>query len=76
MVLNGDDAEIKEISERLNVDAKKTNLTASFYIADKNEILFMINKSDENQEQTAVWFSSPFFVNSFVGLVDIALKNK
>ena len=74
LALNGTDAEIKAISDRFNIKAKKVEVNASFYIADKSEILFMLNESTENQEQMAVWFSSEFFVNSFTALFDIAMK--
>lgn len=76
VALNGEDREIKEISEIFGVEVKKVNLNASFYIADKTEILFMLNKSEEAQEQMAVWFSSPFFVQSFTSLFEMALRNR
>ncbi len=74
VALNGEDQEIRAIGERLGVKPKKTNLNASFYIADRKEVLFMLNDTDENQEQMAVWFSAPFFVTSFSSLFDTALK--
>ena len=74
MALNGPDAEIKQISERLKLKIKKIDINTSFYIADNKEIVFMLNDSAENQEQMAVWFSSDFFVNSFSGLFDMAMK--
>ncbi len=74
IALNGSDAEIKSLNERLNIKAKKIDINASYYISDKKEILFMLNESDENHEQMAVWFSSEFFVKSFVSLFDMAMK--
>jgi|SRR3989338_888993 len=74
MALNGPDAEIKQVSERLKLKIKKIDINTSFYIADNKEIVFMLNDSAENQEQMAVWFSSDFFVNSFSGLFDMAMK--
>ncbi|MFA5019651.1 MAG: helix-turn-helix domain-containing protein [Candidatus Pacearchaeota archaeon] len=77
IALSGDDAEIKQISEKLKTDIKKVNLNASFFIADRAEILFMLNDSELSEgkvEDIAVWFSSPFFVQSFASLFDIALK--
>ncbi len=76
LALNGPDDEISALSERLETKAKKIDLDTSFYIADKSEILFMLNKSEDNNEQLAVWFSSPFFVQAFAGLFDMALKRK
>ncbi|MEK6873527.1 MAG: helix-turn-helix domain-containing protein [Nanoarchaeota archaeon] len=75
MALNGSDADIKILSDRLGVKAKRVDVKSSFYIADKNEVLFMLNENSENQDQMAVWFSSPFFVESLTSLFDLALKN-
>jgi len=76
LALNGSDIDITTLSQKLGVKIKKINLDASFYIADKTEILFMLNKEEENSEQLAVWFSSDFFVQSFMGLFEMALKGK
>ena len=75
MALNGADEEIKVLSDRLGLKIKKVDIKSSFYISDKNEILFMLNENSDNQEQMAVWFLSPFFVDSLSGLLDLALKN-
>ncbi|MEM3113010.1 MAG: helix-turn-helix domain-containing protein [Candidatus Pacearchaeota archaeon] len=74
VALNGSDSDIKMVNDRLEIKAKKIDIHASFYIADKKEILFMLNETDDNQEQMAVWFSSPFFVESFTNLFEMALK--
>ena len=76
IALSGDENEIKTISERLGIKAKKSDLDSSFYIADRKEVLFMLNDTDDNDEQMAVWFSSPFFVQSFTNLFDLAMKKK
>ena len=76
MALNGEDAEIASISKKLGIPVNKINVDASFYIADKSEILFMLNKPAQTTEQMAVWFSSPFFVKSFTNLFDMALKKR
>ena len=74
VALNGDNVEVSSASEKLGVKIKPIDLDSSFYIADNSEILFMLNKAEESAEQMAVWFSSPFFVHSFTGLFDMALK--
>ena len=74
VALNGSDSDIKAVNDRLGIKAKKTDINASFYIADKKEILFMLNETDDNQEQMAVWFLSPFFVESLTSLFDLAMK--
>ncbi len=74
LALKGEDSEIKILGEKLGVKPKKINVNSSFYIADRREILFMLNETDDNDSQLAVWFSSPFFVQSFTTLFDMALK--
>jgi len=74
VALNGTEDEIITLSQKLKVPIKKTNIDASFYIADKNEIVFMLSNLDDTYEQMAVWFASPFFVKSFTNLFDLALK--
>lgn len=74
VALNGPNEEILQLNSKLGIKAKKVDLDTSFYIADRAEIVFMLNKTEENAEQLAVWFSSPFFVESFTGMFDLALK--
>ena len=74
LAISGEDSEIKQISDRFNIKAKKIDVNASFYIADKKEILFMLTETAENQDQLAVLFSSEFFVNSLTSLFDLAIK--
>lgn len=76
IALNGEEAEINKLSEAHGIKIKQVDLDNSFYIADKNEIVFMLNKAENNFDQMAVWFSSPFFVNSFTSLFDLALKRR
>tara|TARA_Y100000310_G_scaffold345528_1_gene466029 strand:- start:43 stop:828 length:786 start_codon:yes stop_codon:yes gene_type:complete len=74
IALNGSGEEIKALNDKLNIKAKPISLDASFYVADRSEIVFMLNKSEENADQLAVWFSSPFFVESFTNMFDMALR--
>lgn len=74
LALNGPDVEIKSIADKFNLKAKKIDINASFYVADKKEIVFMLNESSDNQDQMAVWFSSDFFVNALTNLFDLAMK--
>ncbi len=74
IAVNGSDEEINELNEKLGIKAKKVDLKSHFYIADKNEIVFMLNQSEDKNEQLAIWFSSPFFVQTFTSLFDLATK--
>lgn len=74
VAINGSDEDIKLINTRLGIRSKKSDVNSSFYVVDKSQILFMLNDTEENNEQMAVWFSSPFFVQSFTGLFDLAMR--
>ncbi len=74
VAINGSDEDIKLINSRLGIRSKKSDVNSSFYIIDKTQILFMLNDTEDNNEQMAVWFSSPFFVQSFIGLFDLAMR--
>jgi len=76
VALNGSEEDINAINERLDIKARKSDINSSFYIADRKQVLFMLNDTDDNNEQMAVWFASPFFVNSFTSLFDLAMKKK
>ncbi|MEA3330057.1 MAG: helix-turn-helix domain-containing protein [Nanoarchaeota archaeon] len=74
VALKGSDEEIEVLSNKFKIKTKKVDLDSSFYIADRNEIVFMLNKIEESNDPLAVWFASPFFVQAFTGLFDLALK--
>jgi len=75
LAINGADSDVKILGERLGIKTKKIDIKTSFYIADRKEVLFMLDESLDNNEQMAVWFSSPFFVESLTSLFDLALKS-
>jgi sugar-specific transcriptional regulator TrmB len=76
IALNGSEEDIKLINDKLDIKAKKSDINSAFYIVDRSQILFMLNDTDDNSEQMAVWFSSPFFVKSFTSIFDLAMKKK
>lgn len=51
-------------------DIKNKNLNARFVIVDKNEALFMLSENSEQENDSAVWVKSPFFVNTFLELFE------
>ena len=73
MGLSGDDELIKELEEKLDVKIKKVSVNAKFFIIDRKEILFYINKSSD-EEDIAIWLNSEFFAESFASMFEIALK--
>lgn len=73
MALSGEDKEIKEMAQKLNIKAKKIDINAKFFIVDKREILFYLLNDSKNQE-TAIWLNSEFFSQAFAGLFEGAMK--
>jgi hypothetical protein len=53
---------------------KNVGNKGKFYISDKNEVLFMINQ-ENSEEEVGVWLKSTYFANSFGGMFDNYLKN-
>jgi HTH-type transcriptional regulator, sugar sensing transcriptional regulator len=73
VALSGDDALIKEISDKFRIKIKKVNLDAKFFIIDRTQVLFYLSKDSTKNDQ-AVWLNSDFFAESFGSLFDMALK--
>ncbi len=69
LALAGSPERIKKVTARLNIKPSITNSTARLYIADKNEVLFMITPENA-EEELGVWLNSSFFVESLRNIVD------
>ena len=76
IALSGDEQEIKKINNKFKIDAQKTDLNSRFFVADKEQILFMLsqNQNSKNEEELGIWINSPFFVNSLSYLFGQAWK--
>lgn len=64
VALSGDEKEIKKINNKFKIKAKFIDIEAKFFIADNEQILFIISKGDSPTEEMAVWLNTPFFVSS------------
>ena len=73
LVLSGDAEKIKKINSKHNLKAKAIDSQARFYVADKNEILFMVTP-EQSEEEIGVWLQSPFFTSSLTGIVENVLR--
>ncbi len=73
LALSGDEKEIKFVSEKFGIKAKKIDINAKFFIIDKTEILFYVS-NNQNGEENAVWLNSEFFSQAFAGLFETAMK--
>ena len=72
--LSGEEKEVKKINTKFKIKAKQLNIDARFYISDSKEVLFMISKGDQPEEEIAIWLNTPFFANSLCFMFNQALK--
>ena len=75
--MSGDEAEIKRISIKFKIKAKKLNLNSRFFIIDREQILFLTSNNSglKEEEELGIWINSQFFVNSLAYLFDQAWGN-
>jgi HTH-type transcriptional regulator, sugar sensing transcriptional regulator len=73
IVLSGDAERIKKFAAKHDLKVKVSDTNGRFYIADKNEVLFMIN-SENSEEEVGVWLNSPYFTSSFNGMFESQMK--
>jgi sugar-specific transcriptional regulator TrmB len=74
IALSGEDKEIKKINTKFKIKAKQVKIDTRFYIADNDQILFIISKSNMPDEEIAVWLNTPFFTSALAFLFDEAVK--
>jgi|SRR3989344_141279 len=70
--LHGDEKIINSLNKRFGVKFNKININAKFFIIDRKEILFYINKNGD--EEVAIWLNSEFFASAFATLFDNAVE--
>lgn len=70
IAVNGDEKEIKELTKDLKADVKKTELDARFCIVDNKNLVFMVTKSDDEND-TGIWMNNEFFANSLSTLFNL-----
>ncbi len=74
IALSGEEKEIKRINNKYKIKAKKISIDAKFFIADNDQILFVISNSNAPEEELAVWLNTSFFATALVYLFDEAVK--
>jgi len=75
VALSGDKSLIKKLSEAFGMKIVPVSIDAKFFIIDREEILFYLNKSSE-KEDTAIWLNSEFFASAFASLFEKVLGEK
>lgn len=74
IALSGEEKEIKKINTKLKLKAKKIDIDAKFYIADNDQVLFVISKSNLPEEELAIWLNTPFFTSTLSFMFEQAFK--
>ena len=64
IALSGEEKDIKKINNKFKIKAKQIDVDTRFFIADNEQILFMISKTELPEEEIAVWLNTPFFATS------------
>ena len=73
--LSGNEKEMKKISTKLKIKAKAINIDAKFFIADNEQVLFLISKATAPDEEIAVWLNTPFFTSALSFMFNEAMKD-
>lgn len=72
IALSGGKDSIMRLQEKLKLKMKQVNIDAKFFIIDRKEILFYLNKSNTD-EDIAIWLNSEFFAQAFAEMFDRAI---
>ena len=74
IALSGEEKDIKKINNKFKIKAKQLGIDARFYIADNDQILFIISKGNMPDEEIAVWLNTPFFISALSFMFEQAVK--
>jgi sugar-specific transcriptional regulator TrmB len=74
LALSGDEKEIRKINSKFQLKAKQINIDAKFYVADNDQILFVLSKATMPEEELAIWLNTSFFASVISFLFDQATK--
>jgi len=76
IALSGEEKDIKKINNKFKIKAKQIDVDTRFFIADNEQILFMISKTELPEEEIAVWLNTPFFATSLGFMFNQAVGSK
>ena len=71
--LHGDEKIIESLNKKFGFKFSIININAKFFIIDRKEILFYINKNGD--EEIAIWLNSEFFAEAFASLFERAVES-
>jgi HTH-type transcriptional regulator, sugar sensing transcriptional regulator len=76
IALSGEEKDIKKINNKFKIKAKHIDVDTRFFIADNEQVLFMISNSNMPDEEIAVWLNTPFFASTLGFMFDQAVKSE
>ncbi len=76
IALSGEEKDLKKINNKFKIKAKQLKIDARFYIADGNQILFLISKGNTHDEHIAVWLNTSFFASALGFMFEQATKGE
>jgi len=75
VALSGDEKDIKKINNKFKIKAFPIAIDAKFYVADSDQVLFVISKGTAPDEEIAVWLNTPFFCSALATMFNLAAKS-
>ncbi|MFH1711434.1 MAG: helix-turn-helix domain-containing protein [Nanoarchaeota archaeon] len=75
VALIGQDSDVKRVSDKFKIKAEKIDIPTKFFISDRNQVLFVINNSSE-EEEIGIWLNTELFSSALAYLFEIAIKKK
>ena len=74
VALSGDEKDIKKINNKFKIKAKAISIDAKFFVADNEQVLFIISKGGTPDEEIAIWLNTPFFTTALAFMFNEAMK--
>lgn len=74
IALNASIEEIRDVNKQFKINATRVGLNAKFFIVDREQTLFMITNSGDDDQETGIWLNSNFFSTALADLFEIALR--
>ncbi|MFA5258456.1 MAG: helix-turn-helix domain-containing protein [Candidatus Pacearchaeota archaeon] len=74
IALSGPEKEVKKINTKFKIKARMIDIDAKFFIADNDQVLFVISKGTLPDEEIAVWLNTPFFTTALAFMFEQAVR--
>ncbi|MFH1500570.1 MAG: helix-turn-helix domain-containing protein [archaeon] len=74
LAVTGSESESKEIEKKYKIKPQKINIDARFFISDRNQVLFMLNQSNLDDQEIGIWLNSEIFSGMLASMFELAVK--